>query len=162
MNLYEITQEYLEAFAALEIDEETGELVNAEAIEQIAGAFESKAEAVALYIKNELAMADAIKTEERTLADRRKIHENKADGLKRYLGDSMQALGKTKVETSKVRLAFRKSIAVEVYDEQLIPAEYVRIKTETTPDKKALADALKQGADIAGAALVERQSLQVK
>ena len=74
----------------------------------------------------------------------------------------MQALGKTKVETSKVRLTFRKSIAVEVYDEQLIPAEYVRIKTETTPDKKALADALKQGADIAGAALVERQSLQVK
>ena len=47
-SLYEITREYLEAFDRLEVDEETGEILNFEAVDTLAGAFEEKAESATL------------------------------------------------------------------------------------------------------------------
>ena len=49
-SLYEITREYLEAFDHLEVDEETGEILNFEAVDALAGVFEEKAESVALSL----------------------------------------------------------------------------------------------------------------
>lgn len=48
-SLYDITREYLEAFDRLEVDEETGEILNFEAVDALAGVFEEKAESVACY-----------------------------------------------------------------------------------------------------------------
>lgn len=78
-SLYEITREYLEALDHLEIDEETGEILNAEELDKLAGAFDEKVESVACYIKNLTAFAGDLKEEEANLAKRRKSAEKKVD-----------------------------------------------------------------------------------
>ena len=96
-SLYEITREYLEAFDRLEVDEETGEILNFEAVDALAGVFEEKAESVACYIKNLEAFIGSLKTEESSLAERRKSAERKVDNMKKYLTSCLDAAGREKV-----------------------------------------------------------------
>ena len=147
MNLYELNKAI--ADFDLEIDEET----------QITLARDEKIENIALWVKDLLAEADAIKAEEQALAKRRKQAENKADWLKRYVA---QALEGEKFKTPRVAISYRTSEAVEILDEDLIPEEFLMIKTEYKPDKKAIKDELKVGGEVEGAVLVKRTSLQIK
>ena len=52
MNLYELTREFESAMANIVIDEETGEASGFEAVDGLDAAFEDKAEAYAVTIKN--------------------------------------------------------------------------------------------------------------
>ena len=70
--LYEITDKYLKVLDNLEINEETGEILNAEELDELSGAFEEKSEAVACYIKNSEVFIGDLKAEEANLAKRRK------------------------------------------------------------------------------------------
>lgn len=157
MNLYELNKAI--ADFDLEIDEETGEVLNADDLDQITLARDEKIENIALWVKDLLAEADAIKAEEQALAKRRKQAENKADWLKRYVA---QALEGEKFKTPRVAISYRTSEAVEILDEDLIPEEFLMIKTEYKPDKKAIKDELKVGGEVEGAVLVKRTSLQIK
>ena len=157
MNLYELNKAI--ADFDLEIDEETGEVLNADELDQITMARDEKIENIALWVKDLLAEADAIKAEEQALAKRRKQAENKADWLKRYVA---QALEGEKFKTPRVAISYRTSEAVEILDEDLIPEEFLMIKTEYKPDKKAIKDELKVGGEVEGAVLVKRTSLQIK
>jgi hypothetical protein len=69
-----------------------------ELIEQLDGDVTDKVERVALYIREQLATAAAVKEEEARLAARRKSHERAAEGLKNYLQRQLERLGKTKVD----------------------------------------------------------------
>jgi hypothetical protein len=60
--------------------------------------FDKKAEAVALYVIEELATAKAIKGEEERLAARRQALERRAVSLKQYLEAQMVRVGKRKIE----------------------------------------------------------------
>lgn len=162
MKLYEINGE-LENL----IDPETGEIADIEAFEQLSMERENKLENIALWIKNLDSDAAAIRAEEKALADRRRIVESRADGLKNYLA-VMLGDGE-KFETPRVKLSWRKSSAVAI----LIPeADFVRYAqgkhdellsySEPTINKKAITDAIKAGEEIIGAALVEHQNLQIK
>lgn len=157
MNLYELNRAIAEF--DLEIDEETGEVLNADELDQITLARDEKIENIALWVKDLLAEAEAIKAEEQALAKRRKQAENKADWLKRYVA---QALEGEKFKTPRVAISYRTSEAVEILDEDLIPEEFLMIKTDYKPDKKAIKDELKAGGEVEGAVLVKRTSLQIK
>ena len=157
MNLYELNKAI--ADFDLEIDEETGEVLNADELDQITLARDEKIENIALWVKDLLAEADAIKAEEQALAKRRKQAENKADWLKRYVA---QALDGEKFKTPRVAISYRTSEAVEILDEGLIPEGCMTIKTEIKPDKKIIKDELKSGVIVPGAVLVKRTSLQIK
>ena len=150
MNLYELNKAI--ADFDLEIDEETGEVLNADELDQITLARDEKIENIALWVKDLLAEAEAIKAEEQALAKRRKQAENKADWLKRYVA---QALEGEKFKTPRVAISYRTSEAVEILDEDLIPEEFLMIK-------KAIKDELKVGGEVEGAVLVKRTSLQIK
>ena len=160
--LYEITSQYLVALEQLEVDEETGEISGYEALESVQGNFEEKAENIALYIKDELAMESSIKAERMALAEREKSHKRKAESLKRYLVNSMSAVGKAKLETPKVKLSFRKSVSTEVDDLNLIPKDFIRTITEEKPDLTAIKKAIQAGQEIPGARLEEKQNLQIR
>ena len=67
MNLYEISADFLAALDAMEVDPDTGELLNADRLDAISAAFEEKAEATALYIKNLTAFVGDVKAEEAAL-----------------------------------------------------------------------------------------------
>ena len=168
MNLYEIDyaiQKALESALETTVDEETGEIIennSFEEVEQLMIERDEKIENIGAYIKNLVAEADALKVEEKSLADRRKAKENKIERLKEYLANSMLMAGQTKFESAKVALSFRRSTSVNILDLDAVPEEYRKVKTEISADKTAIGKLLKAGEQIAGTELIEKQSLQIK
>ena len=142
--LYEISADFLAALDAIEVDPDTGELLNADQLDALSAAFDEKAEATALYIKNLTAFVGDVKAEEDALAERRKTAEKRVARLKDLLASSMLSVGRDKVETARTKISFRKSTLT------------------TKPDKTAIKKAIQAGQAIAGAALVENQNLQIK
>lgn len=161
MNLYDLTIEYQNALDALEIDPETGEVLNMETLDAVTGALQDKAEAVACYIKGLSAEGQALKAEEAALNLRRKQTERKAERLKEYLANALLSAGMNKLETPRCALSFRKSTQVKITNEAALPAEYVRTEIVKKPDKTALKAALKMGA-VTGAELINCNNLQIK
>lgn len=161
MKLYEINAA-LEALLE-QVDEETGELTcDMEQLEALSLERDEKLEGLALYCKNAAAEAEAIKAEEKNLAERRKRLENRAERAKAFLSE--QLCGE-KFTTPKVAVSWRKSEAVELGPEFLPWAlekdAYLRYK-DPEPDKAMLKTALKAGEQIPGAALVTRSSMTIK
>ena len=67
--LYEISADFLAALDAIEVDPDTGELLNADQLDALSAAFDEKAEATALYIKNLTTFVGDVKAEEAALAE---------------------------------------------------------------------------------------------
>lgn len=153
-SLYEINEQILET-----IDFETGEVTDFEKFEALKLERDTKIENVALWYKNLLSEAEALKAEEKAFNERRKSAENKADSLKRYL-DS--ALSGNKFSTTRVAISYRKSTSVFVEDLDRLPKEYKKEKIDISADKTELAKALKDGKEIEGALLTESQNIQIK
>lgn len=156
-NLYQIRHE-IEDFE-YEIDEETGELLNALLWDELNMSFEEKVENIACGIKNLTSDVLAFKAEEDQLAKRRKSKEKKIEYLKRMLADNM---GGQKFSTAKCAVSFRKSEVVEVDNIEHIPAELLRVNTTVAPDKAAIKAAIKAGTAIEGCRIVENISTQIK
>ena len=114
--LYEISADFLAALDAMEVDPDTGELLNADQLDALSAAFDEKAEATALYIKNLTAFVGNVKAEEAALAERRKTAEKRVERLKDLLASSMLSVGRDKVETARTKIGFRKSTQVQIDD----------------------------------------------
>lgn len=141
------------------IDEETGEVFLTEDLDKLDVERTEKIENIALYVKNLKCEAEAIKNEINNLKMRAEIKEKKAERLTNYLDE---ILGGEKLETSKVALSYRKSTAVKIENEELLPDEFMTIKTDKKPNKVAIAKLLKNGETIIGCELIEKQNLQIK
>lgn len=161
MNLYDLAAEYQATLDKIEIDPETGEVLNMDALDAITGAFEEKAEAVACYIKGLLAEEQTIKAEETALCQRRKQAENKAERLKEYLSTALRSAGMDRLKTPRCALSFRRSTQVKITNEDALPDAYIRTEIVRKPDKAALKAALKNGL-VMGAELVKNDNLQIK
>ncbi|MEN9885570.1 MAG: hypothetical protein RL758_148 [Pseudomonadota bacterium] len=161
--LYLIAQEYradLEKLAELELDEQTV----ADTLESLGGELEQKAQNVALFIRGLEADADAMRQWAKDATDRAKAMEQRAERMRDYLASCMQSCQIEKIIGPGVELGFRKSSAVVIDDQDLIPADYMRTKPAPPPepDKKAIADAIKAGLDVPGAHVEQRKTLQIK
>ena len=152
MNIYEIDN----AMFFL-VDEETGEIKDYEAFEEMQMIPEEKIENTALWYKNLIAESKAIREEEKALAERRKSLENKAIN---------RALQGNKFATPKVAISYRKSTAVEVDDEFIDYAmkNNDRLLTFKKPEanKTVIKDMLKDGVEIPHATLIERNNMSIK
>lgn len=158
MNIYEIDN----AMFSL-IDEETGEIKDYEAFEELQMQKEEKIENTALWYKNLVAESKAIREEEKALAERRKSLENKAENLKNFVN---RTLNGNKFSTSKVAISYRKSTAVEVDDEFIDYAmknnnDLLTFK-RPEPNKTVIKGMLQGGFDIPHAELVERNNMSIK
>lgn len=153
MNLFQIDEEIMSC-----VDMETGEIVDTERLAQLQMDRDTKIENIACWIKNLLSDAEALKAQKQAFADRQKAAENKADSLKKYLSEY---LGGQKFSTDKVAISFRKTSAVNVIDMTQIPEEFLKF-AEPTADKTAIKNAIKAGNVIAGAEIVEGQSISIK
>ena len=151
--LYEIDEEILNC-----VDMETGAIIDVEKLGQLQLARDDKVEGIALWIKNLLSDADAIKSEEEKLAQRRKANENKAKNLKEYLS---KFLNGQKFKTPKVSISYRKSESVEVTDLSKLDDDYLKF-AEPTVDKTKVKKALKAGTVLQGVSLVENQNIQIR
>lgn len=161
MTLYEIDQ----AIMSL-VCQETGEITDFEALDNLAMERERKIENIACFYKNLVSDALAIKAEEETLSERRKVIENKAKRMKEYLS---YALHGEKFQTAKCAVTFRKTTSVSILDPSCAiewaethgHKECIKYKA---PDisKSEIGKLLKAGAEIPGVELECGLSIGVK
>lgn len=152
-SLYEINNAILDC-----VDMETGEIIDIDRLSDLQMEFDEKVENVALYIKNLLSEAQAIKAEKDNLAKRQKVCENKAESLKQYLSGFLAG---EKFKTPRVNISYRKSDSVEVIDITKVDDDYLKF-AEPTVDKTKIKKALKEGIQLDGVKLVESQNIQIK
>lgn len=145
----------------LEIDEETGEILNYDELEALEVERNEKIEGIALWVKNLESDADQYAKEADAFAKKKKAAQNKAERLKEYLDFTLKG-DKFKADSGKVEITYRKSERVEVDDVKELPAEYVSVVTEYKPDKTAIKKAIKDGEAIKGAHLEVRNNIQIK
>lgn len=153
--LYDIVKQ-IEQFQ-FEVDETTGEILNMAELDALQVDKETKVENIALYIKNLKADAAMYADEEKAFAQRKKAAANKADRLTKYLA---AMLAGEKYKSARVAITWRKSEQVDITSIDELPAGYY--VTEKRPDKMAIKKAMKNGEQVPGAVLVERENIQVK
>lgn len=130
-------------------------------LDGMSGELEAKAQAVGQMVRSIEANAAAMQAWAKQAQDRAKAAQARADSLREYLGSAMQACGIHRIDGPGIALSFRASSAVAIDEPDMIPAEYMR-QPPPVPDKKAIADAIKGGADVPGARIETRQNLQIK
>lgn len=117
-----------------------------------------KAENIALSIKNDAAMAKALKEEIDKLTQRLRTCNNGIDSKKKYLP---YLLGDKKLKTARVSVSYRNSESVTIDDLGSLTEEYIRIP-EPQADKTAIKKAIKAGKEVAGAHIETSKSVIVR
>lgn len=158
MTLYEISEALMACF-----DPETGELADFEAFDHLQLEREQKIENIACWIKDLISDAAAIREEEKSLADRRRVMENKAESLKNYLS---RFLGTgEKYSSARCAVSWRKSQKVEVDMDELQRdprAENYLLYRMPEANKAKIKEDLKAGFTVRGCELIENNNLQIK
>ena len=151
--LYEINEAILSC-----IDMESGEILDEKALAALEMQRDEKLENVGLWIKNLAAESTALAAEIRTLTERKRIKENKAESLMNYLGAALQG---ARFETPRISVSWRKSESVFIAEGAALPEEYL-VPAEPRPDKTLLKKAIKDGIEIAGVELISKNNIQIK
>jgi hypothetical protein len=164
--LWQLTQEELSFISLME--ENGGELTD-EIAEELAirrDNFKDKAEAYAKFILKLESEAEQAAAEIKRIQALKKAKENTVARLRESLLAALMvfteedAKGIRRYETPLAKLSTRKSQAVEVLDEQLIPADFWVIKKEVS--KSTISQAIKDGAEVPGAQLKDNISLSIR
>jgi hypothetical protein len=158
MNIYDLTDK-LKRVNDL-IDEGAENLDDT--LESLELTFDEKVKGYAAIIRNTEAEEKALKDEIDRLNAKRKVKQNKINYLKDNLFNALQATDKRKVEAGTFTLSIRKNPhSVSVLDEKALPKQYY-VEQPMKLDKTKLKDDLKSGLKIAGAELVQNESLSIK
>lgn len=134
-----------------------------ETVEQMGSEFRAHVESV-LQWATELDMQCAgIDAEIKRLQALKDERQGRAERLRMAVRRWMQMAELSEVACSKwtVRLKWNPP-KVLIADGTELPAEYVKTKVMETPDKTAIAAALKAGQHIAGCELIQEQRLEIK
>ena len=159
-SLYHIEQEALDIISQLEDGEVTEELEQALAISK--EELQTKAVNYGFVIRQADYDIKMIDDEIKRLQALKKTQQNKAEVLKERIQSAMNLYGIEKVEVPTLKLGFRKSTSVEIVNTTQLPKEFMIEKITTSPDKKAIGDALKAGREVPGAILKDNQNLQIR
>ena len=164
--LWQLTQEEVSFISLME---ENGGEVNDEIMEELAirrDNFKDKAEAYAKFIMKLESEAEQAAAEIKRIQALKKAKENTVLRLRESLLSALMvfteedAKGIRRYETPLAKLSTRKSVAVEILDEQIIPADYWVIKREVS--KSTIGQAIKDGAEVPGAQLRDNISLSIR
>lgn len=159
MRLYEIDENIRKVVDnGFSVDADTGEILFDESdLESLKEQFSEKVEACLLMVKELRYDSSAMREEEKSLAERRRAAERKADGLLAYV---TRYLDGERFETARTKLSYRKSRVVEIDDEAALPEGCYT--TMRKPDKKAIKAAIDGGAEVPGAHVVEKTNAVLK
>ena len=161
LSLYQITNAFPQLMANEEISEEDKSKIQ----EELTVLLQQKSQNIIGYSKNIELTIDAMKVEEKRIADQRKALENRLTKFKEYVKECMESNGITKIETVLGTLTIAKNpISVEVVDEDEIPSEYKQEVVTTKVDKKAIADNFKATGEIPDGIniITQKTSLRIK
>lgn len=160
--IYELTQDFLQVSDLIESGEYDPETLH-NTLECIEYQIEEKAENYAKLIKNLEADIAGMKQEEERIGKKRKAMENSIVWLKNNLQQSMETTGKRKFKTELFSFSIQKNppsvkLLKEVDD---IPDEFL-ILQKPKVDTAAIKEALKEGAKIDFAELLQTESLRIR
>lgn len=160
MKLYEIAPALRFALDDIVVDEETGEILNADNLHAVEAAANDKIEATALYLRELDAEAKAAKDEADRMIARVKSMQKRSDYLKSMLLEALHATGK--VKTARVTVSIRTTQAVEIAEGANLPEAYTTVKTTVSPNKVAIKQALLDGVEVPGCSLEARESVSIR
>lgn len=158
MKLYEIAPALRFALDDIVVDEETGEILQADALHAVEAEAADKIEATALYLRELQAEAKAIKEEADRMIARVKSMQKRSDYLKSMLLDALHATGK--VKTGRVTVSIRTTQAVQINQEQAIPEAFKKITI--SPNKVLIKETISAGGCVPGCELIERESVSIR
>lgn len=197
MKLYELTEMYSDLFNQFDainewepdtnadgmpIDDDGNIIANVDAYRNkmltawfdtltgIEGEFDEKAESIAIYYKQLLAEAKMLKAEKAAIAKRQSQKEKQAENLKAYLLNSMQALGRQKIDMPRAVMSLKKNAPSLVVDDEISFVEWAEehnldhlLKYNMPEVKKNDVKALcKKGEEIPFVHMESKQSLSIK
>lgn len=155
MKLYEITDAYL----SLDEAEKTEDVIKV--LDGIKEEFDKKAENTVKVIRNFEADIQALKDEEKRLADKRKSLEKKKEDLKEYLYFNMERMKVKKINAGLFDINIQKNPpSIKILDEATIPLRY-KILTYNL-DKKLMKDDIKKGLEIKGIELEQSEGIRIR
>lgn len=153
MKLYDIANDY-QGF--LDSDLTGDELMDC--LDQIKGEFDIKAGNIMAVNETMTEKVNSIDSQIKRLQARKKTIQNTQERLKEYLRSNMERLGFEKISCDFFTVTLGEPVQkVQVNDVNLLPDEFVTVKSEVKPDLNAIKKALKDG-EVAGAVLVDGKS----
>lgn len=167
-SLYLLTDQLRELQALAESDTDIPDEVLRDTLEGLQGELQIKATNVAMFVRNQEALADAIDAAAKTMKERAARVRRRADSVTAYLLGNMMAAGVTRIESPQLVLAVKKNPpAVIVESVDTIPAAYFDTDPPPPPpppklNKKRVADAIKGGTDVPGCRLEQGHRLEIK
>lgn len=164
LSLYNITNKFVDLMDKAQDGELTEEEYN-QLGEELTLELQNKSANIIGYIKNSESLLEAIKAEEKRLADMRKMGEAKLTKFKEYVKDNMTKLDLKEIPTELGKLSIAKNpVSVEVLNEDEIPNEYKLEVVSTKVDKTAIKEHFKTTGEIpAGVNIVTTNtSLRIK
>lgn len=161
MKLYEIPYAIRDALDRIEVDEDTGEILNADALRDAEAQAAEKLEATGLYVRELQAEAEAVKAEADRMIARAHALAKKSDTIKQLMLAALPAVG-GKVKTARVTVSIRTTQAVEVSEGANLPEAYTTVKTTVSPNKIAIKQALLDGVEVPGCHLEARESVSIR
>jgi hypothetical protein len=159
--LFRLQQDYLQLLGQIEAAD--GEITPE--IEQALQFTERRLQTEGVHVAQMILMigywTDSVEEEIKRLEGIRARAKKGQELLKSKLSAAMQQFGIERLVHDTITISFRKSEAVEVTDERMIPAEYQEPQPPRI-SKTLIKDAIKAGKDVPGAELVQRKNLQIK
>jgi hypothetical protein len=161
LSLYQITS----AFPVLMESEEITEDIKEQIKEELHQLLENKSKNIIGYIRNTDLTIEAMKQEEKRIAEIRKTLERKQENFKTYVKECMNQNDITKVETELGTISLAKSpISVEIINADEVPSEFKNVVTEVKIDKKKIADNFKTTGEVPEGIIIhtDNKSLRIK
>ena len=169
MRLFEINdeirsiQDKMEVWAA-ENDSDVSGFPFLDRLSELSLSRDQKLLAMACLISEYEGEADAIEIQEKKLAARKKAKRNHVERMRDYMALNMEP--GEKIEDDRFKISARKTESVEVlagdHPEEILPKEYLRVKTTIEADKNAIKEALKAGKQVPTCSLKYKTSVVIK
>lgn len=158
MLLYELGQIEIEILEQLESEDG----IDKEVYDRLKLDEEEKIVRCARIYKQLVSDTQACREEANRLAERKRKLENNAERLRSHILDGMKLTNTSKIRRPEFDISLRKNPpSLRISDEHSIPEEYFRVP-EPILDKTALKEAVKNGMQIEGVALVQTERVDIK
>lgn len=159
--LYAISSRYAEILS-VDADDPDARAALVAALDEAQGDFTEKAEAIVKFIRNCEGDILALLAEEKRLAEKRRVLENKVKNLTAYIEAMMMITGQRAIKAGIFDLKFRQNQpSISIIDLAAVPREYF-IAAEPELSKQAIKDAIKAGVTVPGVEIIRNERLVIK
>ena len=163
--LYRIVEQFRDLNRAADEETSFDPVAIRDTLEGLIGDFEDKAEAIACVIRNLESTADMIEESARRQNERADALRKRSAFLRTYLLGAMTLVKKRKIQSPLFLITVRLNPpTAKIIDEKLVPPDYW-VQPQTPPaqlDKRAILEVLKAGKEVAGAALIQGERLDIR